>query len=205
MIALFVKQPVPGFVKTRLAAGIGNQAACAIYCSLAARAIRHAVSSGAPLAVFYDGKREGLPDEWQQSACFLTPQTGCDLGQRMASAFCTMFSSGVEQAVVIGSDIPGIDVAYLRQAFSLLDDHDMVIGPATDGGYCLIGFGHRRFTPSVFERVEWSTDRVLPQTLEAAEREALKVGFLHVLSDIDTVDDLRRVAAETGDGSWWTA
>lgn len=202
VIALFVKEPVPGLVKTRLAADLGAHEACAVYRQLADRAIQQVAASGIPLVVFYHGRREGLPDGWQQKARSLMPQTGCDLGQRMAAAFCTLFRENVEHAVLIGSDIPGIDAAYLQQAFSLFDSHDIVIGPATDGGYCLIGFRQGSFAPALFEGVRWSTGQVLRQTLEAAERQTLKVGLLPALSDIDTVNDLRRVAAEPGNASW---
>lgn len=190
--ALFVKAPIPGRVKTRLAKDIGNQAACTLYRRLASRTIEHAVSSAIPLAVCYDGNLEELPDDWKRSAWSLVPQTGCDLGQRMAAAFCRLFSDSVEQVVLIGSDIPGIDAAYLQQAFSLLEDHDLVIGPASDGGYCLIGFQNKTFTPVLFEEIPWSTDKVLQLTLEAAVRKRLNVALLPVLSDIDSVDDLRK-------------
>ncbi len=188
---VFVKTPVPGRVKTRLARDIGNEAACALYRRMTNHAIGQVVASGFPLVVCYDGVSDELPDDWRQPAWSVIPQTGTDLGQRMAAAFCALFSDAVEHVVLIGSDIPGIDAAYLHQAFSQLDDHDLVIGPATDGGYCLIGFRQQSFTPVLFEGIPWSTDQVLHLTLQSALKEGLNVGLLQELSDVDTVDDLR--------------
>lgn len=202
VIALFVKTPLPGRVKTRLARDIGTEAACIIYRRLANRTIEHAAASGIPLVICYDGNREDVPDDWQQPAWSVIPQATGDLGRRMAAAFRALFHDAAHHVVVIGSDIPGIDCAYLRHAFSLLDDHDMVIGPATDGGYCLIGFRRQSFTPRLFQGVPWSTGQVLRLTLQAAAREGLNVGLLPPLSDIDTIDDLRRYADERENDSW---
>jgi len=109
----------------------------------------------------------------------------------MASAFSSLFAENVEQAILIGSDIPDIDAAYLRQAFDLLADHQMVLGPALDGGYCLIGFNQGCFTKSGFHNIPWSTNQVLKLTLIAAKQAGLSVGLLSPLRDIDTVEDLQ--------------
>ena len=191
---VFVKTPVPGRVKTRLARDIGNEAACALYRCMTNHAIGQVVASGLPLVVCYEGVSDELPDDWRRPAWAVIPQTGADLGQRMAAAFCALFSDAVEHVVLIGSDIPGIDAAYLLQAFSRLDDHDLVIGPAADGGYCLIGFRRQSFTPALFEGIPWSSDQVLHLTLQSAVKEGLNVGLLPALHDIDTIDDLLKTA-----------
>jgi hypothetical protein len=192
---VFVKTPVPGRVKTRLARDIGAEAACAIYRHLTAHAIGQVVASGFPLAVCYDGKAGDLPEDWRRPAWAVIPQTGTDLGRRMAAAFGALFSAAFDHVVLIGSDIPGIDAAYISQSFSLLADHDLVIGPATDGGYCLIGFRRQSFAPALFEAVPWSTGEVLHVTLQSASRMGLSVGLLPALHDVDTVDDLLKTAA----------
>jgi len=192
MIALFVKPPIPGRVKTRLARDIGDAASCRIYLQLAEHTIHQIQASGIPLALFFDGDDLTLiPDCWQQAALTCIPQQEDDLGNRMAAAFSRLFADKVKQAVLVGSDIPGIDAAYLRQAFDLLADHQMVLGPALDGGYCLIGFNQGCFTESVFHNIPWSTNQVLKLTLIAAKQAGLSVGLLSPLRDIDTVEDLQ--------------
>jgi len=196
VIALFVKAPIPGRVKTRLARDIGDAAACSIYRRLADHTVDQIQAGGFPLALFFDGDEELLPGNWKQHARLCIRQQGDDLGQRMAAAFCCLFTEGMKQVVLIGSDIPGIDASYLKQAFNLLDSHDLVIGPALDGGYCLIGFNRHSCTSTVFQQIPWSTDQVLKRTLAAAESSGLSIGMLPALRDIDTLDDLQNGVEE---------
>lgn len=191
-IALFVKPPIPGRVKTRLARDIGDEAACNIYLGLADHAIQQIQFSGIPLALFFEGEDISLlPDSWQQAAQICIPQQGQGLGDRMAAAFSRLFTDNVDQVVLVGSDIPGIDVAYLRHAFDLLAHQAMVIGPVLDGGYCLIGFNSKKFTYSLFRNIPWSTDQVFELTLQAATQAGLTIGLLPRLRDIDTIEDLQ--------------
>lgn len=191
IVALFVKAPIPGRVKTRLAKDIGNQAACNIYRTLVERVLQQIQASGLALVLFFDGDEAQVPDSWKQYARFCIQQQEADLGKRMAAAFSRLFSDDVQQTVVIGSDIPGIDAAYLLQSFDLLKEYPLVLGPALDEGYCLIGFNQSHFTESVFQNIPWSSDRVLELTLNAAAQAGLTVGLLPALRDIDTVEDLR--------------
>lgn len=199
LIALFVKPPVPGRVKTRLAKDIGDAAACSLYCRLAESAITQVVACGTPLVLMYDGcTPDQLPSNWVTPAWCCLPQQGADLGQRMAAAFSKLFADGAQQVVLIGSDIPGINCSYLQQAFQLLTDHDLVIGPALDGGYCLIGFNRQRFTPTLFSTIPWSTERVLERSLARAAEAGLSVGLLPALRDIDTLTDLQLLEQQGG-------
>lgn len=192
-VVLFVKPPIPGRVKTRLARDIGDEAACSIYCRLADHTIQQIQASGIPLALFFDGfDSASLPPAWLQASQTCIPQQGQELGERMVAAFRYLFADTVKQAVLIGSDIPDIDAVYLRQAFELLADHAMVLGPVLDGGYCLIGFNQIHFTESIFQDIPWSTEQVCELTLNAAAQAGLTVGLLPALQDIDTVDDLQR-------------
>jgi rSAM/selenodomain-associated transferase 1 len=192
IIALFVKPPIPGRVKTRLARNIGDEAACSIYRRLAGNTIQQIRASEFPLALFFDGDDPSLlPQSWLEAASICLFQQGDDLGSRMAHAFTLLFKEGFKQAVLLGSDIPGIDALYLHTAMTQLASHDMVIGPALDGGYCLIGFHQSSFTESVFQNIPWSTDQVLNLTLNAAKQAGLSVGHLSPLHDIDTVEDLQ--------------
>ena len=105
----------------------------------------------------------------------------------MINAFQTAFDAGHDRAIIIGSDCPGITTEYLRDAFAQLKAHDLVLGPALDGGYTLLGL--RRPTPGLFENMTWSTEQVLTDTLERASAAGLGVHQLAPLSDVDYVED----------------
>ena len=115
-------------------------------------------------------------------------QSAGDLGDRMAHAFQTAFAKGVERVVIIGSDCPQLDPDRLSQAFRSLQTHDLVLGEATDGGYYLIGL--RQFVADLFVGIDWSTERVLSQTLEIAHQKTLSIAILEPLTDIDRPEDL---------------
>jgi len=203
LIALFVKAPVLGRVKTRLANDIGKQAACELYCQLVSHAINNALACDIPLVICHDGSREDMPESWRLSAAYCLAQQGADLGERMVAAFSKLFTDGASQVILIGSDIPGLDTNYLQSAFQLLAGYDVVVGPALDGGYSLIGFHQQSFNPGLFKQIPWSTDQVLQLTLSAAERTGLSVGLLPTLRDIDTREDLLALEQEYGEAKPW--
>ncbi len=191
-MVLFVKPPVAGTVKTRLASVIGAENACTLYRYLAESTIQQVVASNLPLLLFFDGMRaEVLPADWRNCANACHPQQGNDLGSRMAMAFEVAFSRGYQQVLLIGSDIPGLDAAYLRQAATLLQQHDVVIGPVLDGGYCLIGCHGHSFTPRLFQGIAWSTSQVLVSTCQTCATAGLDHHLLPMLRDIDTIEDLQ--------------
>jgi len=123
----------------------------------------------------------------------LFPQQGDTLGDRMRNAFGHLFAAGYSTVVMIGSDLPSLPTFHLAQAFQYLRDRPdaLVIGPATDGGYYLIGL--RRPCPALFTSIAWSTADVLTTTTSIAETCGLTVSFVSPWHDVDTVDDLRRV------------
>jgi rSAM/selenodomain-associated transferase 1 len=110
------------------------------------------------------------------------------LGARMAHAFGEAFGAGAGRVAVIGTDCPGLSAALLRQAFALLASHDLVVGPATDGGYYLLGMNELQ--SDLFENKQWSTASVLPDTLADAARLGLRVAQLPALADVDSAADL---------------
>ncbi len=194
VICLFVKPPVPGRVKTRLAKELGDEKACMVYVSLVEQILHQIRISGLPLALFFDGdEADRLPIAWCAAADSCHQQTGHDLGERMANAFRLLFDAGYQTVLLCGSDIVGIDAGYLQQAAEKLEQSGMVIAPAYDGGYCLIGFTAESFTPQVFARIVWSTEQVLLQTLERCEQAGIRPALLELLRDIDTLDDLKIV------------
>jgi rSAM/selenodomain-associated transferase 1 len=126
-------------------------------------------------------------------------QRGDDLGRRLTHVFEDSFRLGCESVVVVGSDLPDLPSRLIQAGIRQLRDGNdrIVLGPATDGGYYLIGMN--RPCPSVFERIEWSTDRVLSQTVEAANAEGLRAVLLDEWRDVDEVADLRRLTGGSGE------
>jgi uncharacterized protein len=116
------------------------------------------------------------------------PQPSGDLGKRLSQACQTAFAAGLNSVVTIGTDCPGLDRARLQRAFQLLQQVDLVLGPATDGGYYLIGL--RRFVPELFESIRWSSEVVLQQTVAIAESLNLTIAYLDCLTDVDRPEDL---------------
>jgi rSAM/selenodomain-associated transferase 1 len=185
-LIIFIKNPVAGKVKTRLAATMGNEEALHIYLRL----LEHTFSITQHLEeakyLFYS---DFIPngDVWQDAGYRPLLQSGPDLGLRMQHAFETIFAAGHTKAVIIGSDCINLETAMLEQAFSALDAHDVVIGPANDGGYYLLGM--KSLHPLFFRNKEWSTPDVFPQTVQDCQREGLSFLLLPELVDIDTEED----------------
>jgi rSAM/selenodomain-associated transferase 1 len=138
-LIVFVKAPRPGTVKTRLAQSIGSKAACAAYCEMVQKLIQElSPLKGVQLRFSPDDAREEIR-HWQAADWDLQPQGEGDLGQRLRGAFEQAFAGGARYVLVIGSDCPAITIEDIRAAWDALDTSDLVLGPARDGGYWLIG------------------------------------------------------------------
>jgi len=184
-LAIFVKNLIEGHVKTRLAATLGNEKAMDIYKQLLQK-VHHTVQSfEADKIVFYSEFIEH--DIWENNLFKKKIQGGNDLGQRMKNAFKSSFKTGYSKMLIIGSDCPDIDGTILKNAFVNLDDFDIVIGPAKDGGYYLLGM--KKEHPCLFQNIEWGTDVVLQQTIDLCDRNQLSYFLLPELSDIDEEKD----------------
>jgi rSAM/selenodomain-associated transferase 1 len=187
---MFAKRPVAGRVKTRLGAAIGNDASANLY-SAFVRDLVERYSSVAGRRVF--GYAPESADEWARDTAGghfeLWAQPPAGLGTRIQGFFDHAFGSGARRVVLIGSDSPNLPSSYIDQAFQLLDEMDVVIGPASDGGFYLIG--QREQSRDLFAGTEWSSSRVCEQTLRNARAVDSKVALLPVWYDIDTVDDAR--------------
>jgi uncharacterized protein len=190
-LVVFARDPAAGSVKTRLAAAIGAADATALYAAFVADLVqRFAV---APYRVVWAvappdlgfGARFGLPPE----ACMA--QAGVDLGARMRAAFAAYTQPEGARCVLIGSDAPQLERSLVERAFDELDEADLVLAPADDGGYTLIGM---REPHDVFRGVAWSTATVLEQTLSRARSQRLRVHLLEPTFDVDTQSDLERLA-----------
>lgn len=176
-------------MKTRLAAGVGPEQALQVYRQLLA----HTQAVVAPLPVrkwlwlAEAGPGADRSDAWAGYRQLLQPAG--DLGHRMLTAFRHSFAQGAAAVVIIGTDCPGLATQHLEEAYAALQTHELVLGPATDGGYYLLGMNAE--WPTLFENKAWSTDSVLTDTLADATRLGLRVHLLPELRDIDTIEDLR--------------
>ncbi|MBO3271923.1 TIGR04282 family arsenosugar biosynthesis glycosyltransferase [Hymenobacter defluvii] len=194
-LLIFAREPVLGRVKTRLAAGIGAEAALSVYRELLAHTAQAVIEAQLPATVWLAeaptsllAPNEALP-EWPGLPWQMQPAADL-LGARMAHAFAEAFATGATRIAIIGTDCPGLTAAHLTQAFQLLTDHDVVLGPADDGGYYLLGL--RQPQPVLFENKTWSTPTVLADTLADAQRLGLRTALLPTLHDVDSAADLAR-------------
>ena len=181
-LIVFLRLPERGKVKTRLAEGLGPDEALRIYTLLTNHTLATAARLARPVYLFYDG---GLPEDKTASFSYQIQGQG-DLGQKMMHALSFVLRLH-PKAVVIGSDCPGITQGILMEAFSRLEEVDIVIGPATDGGYYLLGC--KKIIPDLFHSIDWGTDAVLKQTMEKIRGTNLSWHFLPTLNDIDTAED----------------
>lgn len=185
-LIIFIKNPVLGKVKTRLAAGIGDHRALEVYMQLLEITRGVALKVNCTRNVFYSD--EIVSDDWEDDKFNKFVQEGEDLGERMKNAFEQVFALGAKKAVIIGSDCPQLTSAIVQEAFVKLDACDVVVGPASDGGYYLLGM--KLMHVSLFNEMEWSTDRVRTETLQRIVQQQLTYSLLPVLTDIDTAQDL---------------
>lgn len=186
-LLVFAKYPEPGRVKTRLAQSVGAERATELYRTMAETVVEQVLPTDHDYDMtlcFDPPEREKDFRQWLPHIMNWIPQTDGDLGQRLRSAFSDAFAQGRQRVIAIGTDCIHIDPPLLRHAFKGLTDHDVVIGPASDGGYYLIGLKADR--PQLFEDISWSTEVVFQETIERAKSVGLSIKTLAVLSDIDT-------------------
>ncbi len=189
-VLLFVKAPVRGQVKSRLARALGRQLAREAYEHFSLDIVR--TIRKYPFRIFFSPSGSGTAlTHWLGNDLVYIPQRGRDLGKRMENAFIMSFSDGIEKAVLIGSDIPDLKAGVINEAFSALDKNDAVIGPASDGGYYLIGFRKDTFVQAIFKGIKWSSDSVFRETIRIFKKLGSKVNTLPEWRDVDTVEDLR--------------
>lgn len=187
LLLIFVKHPEAGKSKTRLAAGIGQENALAVYRELLEYTCSLARALSVDVQVWY-GNQMPEQDLWSEAGFERLQQQGASLGERMEYAFQAGFDRNYERIAIIGSDCATVTQAHLEQAFSSLKVHDFVIGPATDGGYYLLGM--KRMYRQVFRDKNWSTDTVLVDTITDLQSAKISHQLLETLSDVDNKEDL---------------
>jgi rSAM/selenodomain-associated transferase 1 len=197
---LFTRYPVPGQVKTRLIPHLGAKAAAALQRRMTEHVLAQVTGAAQrlPLAVevYFAGGSQAQMQAWLGDSAICYPQGEGSLGDRLIAAFRQTFERGRPGAIAIGSDCPALATEHLAAAVEALQRVDVALGPATDGGYYLIGL--RQLEPALFEGIDWGTDKVLAQTLAVASAQGLTVEQLAPLTDIDRPEDLpqwERIAA----------
>jgi rSAM/selenodomain-associated transferase 1 len=146
---------------------------------------------GRPVTVcFHPREALGAVKDWLGTGLDYSPQEGADLGQRMDHAFRKAFDSGENRVLAVGGDTPDLPACLLEQAFPALEENDVVLVPALDGGYACIGFARNTYRPGVFRGVSWGTSSVLRQTLDILASSGARVRLLDPWPDVDTPADL---------------
>lgn len=192
LLIIFTRYPEQGVTKTRLIPALGAKGAA----ELQRQMTEHTLSQSRKLQsqrslsleVRFAGGNLTLMQDWLGAGINYQPQGAGDLGARMTRSLSAAFHSRVNCAVIIGSDCPGLNADLIERAFQQLYIHDLVLGPAIDGGYYLIGL--RCLVPELFNQINWGTDEVLKQTTDVANQLNLSIFYLPQLADVDRPEDL---------------
>lgn len=210
-LIIFTRYPVPGKTKTRLIPALGADGAAQLQREMTELTLTNLYpllqSTNLEIHIYYSGGDRDLMKAWlapivekldleiiprnthaKYNALHYQAQANGDLGERMQQAFDEAFQSGINQTIIIGTDCPDLNSALITEAFSALHHHEVVLGPAQDGGYYLIGLN--RSLPVLFQQIAWGSDRVLAQTQQIIKKHNLSHDLLKTLTDIDRPEDL---------------
>ena len=202
-IAVFGRAPVAGQVKSRLAQKVGAEKAALLYAAMLRDSLELAQQSAGGVAEVlvchtprnafdsgFGNGQDSLAHFWNGAR---HAQCEGDLSARLRDCFAHLKKGGAQKILIIGSDAPDIPAAYLRAAFSFLDDHDLVFGPAEDGGFYLIGA--RRISAALFENVTWSSASTLATIRANAARHNWSSALLALWRDVDEIEDLHALVS----------
>lgn len=188
VLGIFAKQPVPGQVKTRLTPPLSPLQAAELYRTALLETVENMADRDFDLVICYAGDERYFRRTFPGAT--LQQQQGDDLGARMEKGLRQFFQQGYKQAMLIGSDSPDLPSTLVTEAFTLLDRHQLVLVPAHDGGYVLIGESDHN--PQLFEDMPWSSAEVLSQTRQRAENSGIDYHLLSAWEDLDDLAALQR-------------
>ena len=196
-LVIFAKAPIPGEVKTRLCPPLTHDEAATLHGSFVLDMLERSKTAVAKLKLPLDRYLACAPSSTlvffkimeERQGVKLIDQVGDDLEARLQHVFETMFERGYQRVFMVGTDVPSLPLHHYTQALALLEVNDLVLGPAFDGGYYLIGL--KRMVPDLFTGIPWSTKRVLAMTHEKATTLGLRIGLLPPWRDVDTIEDLK--------------
>jgi rSAM/selenodomain-associated transferase 2/rSAM/selenodomain-associated transferase 1 len=214
-LLVLTRYPRPGGTKTRLIAALGEQGAADLQRQMTEHLMGEARKLLAihpvSIRICFDGSDERQMRTWLGPEWGYAPQESGDLGRRMAGALASAFRGGAERAVLVGTDVPDLRAPILYRAFLELESRDLVLGPAKDGGYYLIGLQRSAFeraSTRLFSGVSWGTGAVLDQTLAVTEKLNLSRSLTEPLADVDRPEDLgswerhQRAETSTSERAW---
>ena len=192
LLIIFTRNPILGKVKTRLAKTVGDKTALDIYTFLLKKTKEITLDSRCDKVVYYSEKLI-KNDIWNCNSFRKEVQSGEDLGAKMKNSFYDAFENNYRKVVPIGSDIYDLESYHINEAFKKLDTNDVVMGPALDGGYYLIGL--KKMHPKIFDNKRWGSSTVRKDTLKNLEK--VDVHLLPVLNDVDVIEDIEHHPAFT--------
>lgn len=187
-LIIFIKNPLPGRCKTRLASEIGDEEALSVYLKLLDYTREVAKHVAARRYLYYD-LRVDEQDAWSSDLFIKRKQADGDLGQKMFMAFKQVLGEN-DKAIIIGSDCPELTPHIIEEALDSLNTHDVCIGPSEDGGYYLLGF--KKLKVEFFERIPWSQSKVYEETMDRVSSLGLSTYSLPRLYDLDNLSDLEK-------------
>lgn len=187
LLMVFVRNPKLGTVKTRLAVTVGDKMALEIYMELMRHTAEVTQKLSADRKVFYSEKIEKY-DVWTEMSFSKALQNKGTLGQRMENAFSSAFEQGYKKVLIVGSDLYSLKASHIEKALEQLDKKEVVIGPAQDGGYYLLGLNKK--LPALFCNKNWGTSSVLKETLKDLRTKS--VALMEPLNDVDDFEDLKK-------------
>ena len=195
VLVIFAKYPTPGKVKTRLARSIGAARAARLYRGFLKIILKKFAASPPAdrivCAISPVSRVEQFAGEFPGANAYIAQADVADLGERMHIVFEQILTQGARKVVIIGSDSPNLPLQFVRQAFEALDAADVVLGPAEDGGYYLIGV--RESHAEIFRDIEWGTNRVLRQSISRIHNSGLRLSLLEPFYDVDDLHGLMRL------------
>ena len=208
-LVIFAKAPVPGQVKTRLSPALTADEAATLHGSFVLDTLERTKAAVGTFKLPVDRFLACAPSSTHvffrimeaRHGVTLLDQQGEDLGARMHHTFDNLFARGYQRVCLVGTDVPSLPLTHYRDAVESLTRHDLVIGPARDGGYYLIGLTRPR--ADLFANIPWSTDRVMALTQERADAAGLKTAVLPAWSDVDTLHDLQALIDESAADKQW--
>ena len=191
-LIIFTRYPQPGKTKTRLIPALGVEGATNLQRQMTeftlSKVKKFQESAAISFEIRFTGGNLQLMQNWLGTELNYQLQGEGDLGKRMENSFLSAFNKGAQEVVIIGIDCPDISAEVLAQAFEKIHNCDLLLGPAVDGGYYLIGL--KRAIGELFINIDWGTSKVLQQTVDIAQQLNLSVGYLATLADVDRPEDL---------------
>lgn len=199
VLGVFAKAPLPGHVKTRLGEDLGMEQAASVYESILRSILSRLMkqTSAFHKILYVAGPRDQSWFREYFPSWHIQRQEGNSLGHRLLNTFQKGFEKGADRIVIVGTDVPDLNMEIIHRSFHALDVADLVLGPARDGGYYLIGL--KQAYPHLFKGISWGGSRVLESTLSRADELELEHVMLEPLTDIDTLEDWQAYQGEDMD------